>query len=83
MTVRSQWGQSPSMVEGIPARIELPVAPDRVKVYALDGTGERWTSVPTKSAMNTDDNRAEERAIIDIGPDYRTLWYEIEVLPNE
>jgi hypothetical protein len=40
----------------------------------LDGKGCRQTEVP----VSVD---AEGRAVIAIGPDYRTVWYEMEVSP--
>jgi|GEM_PF-130128 len=117
VTVRNRWGEAPSIVEGISARIELPVAPDRVVVYALDGAGDRREQVPVRASSGTNraglahdvrdvDGRAPRgedargqglpqrearppssstettaRAVIEIGPRYRTLWYEIEIVP--
>ena len=80
ITVRNRWGEAPSLVEGIPARIELPVAPERVAVYALDGAGNRREQVPV-GGLTGDNQAPSARAVIEIGPQYRTLWYEIEITP--
>lgn len=74
VTVRQRWGDEPSLAEGVPARIELPVAPARVTAYALDGAGDRRE--PVAVAPHPDD---PHRAVLEIGPAYRTLWYEIEI----
>ncbi len=70
VTVRNNWGKGPSMAEGVPGAIELPVAASRVKAFALDGTGSR--TVPVTVTGTT-------RARIEIGPQYKTLWYEVVV----
>jgi hypothetical protein len=70
-TIHGSWGSSPVRVEGIPADIELTTSADRVQVYALRENGERMTEVPVR---NTDTGSA-----FAIGPDYRTLWYEVIV----
>jgi len=74
ITVRNRWGEAPTYVEGIPARIELPARPDRVIAFALDGAGYRREPLPVRAS-----DGSPERAVIDIGPQYRTLWYEIIV----
>jgi len=74
VTLRNRWGSAPVMVEGIPARIRLPVPAPRVKVYALDMIGNRGREVPV-----LDDGG---RAAFDIGPVYRTLWYEVVIEPQ-
>jgi hypothetical protein len=70
VTVRSKWGDEPSMAEGISATITLPVAASRVKVWALDGTGARAAQVPVPEG---------ERATVEIGPEHKTLWYEVVI----
>ncbi len=82
-----QWGQGPPMVEGISAIVELPVASERVVAYALDEAGNRRGALPvaadisSMSSQNTYDGTARH-AVVKIGPEYRTLWYEIEILPE-
>jgi len=70
-TVGPDWGKAPSLVEGIPATIQLPVAADRVKVWALDERGQRAEPVSVRNEQG--------KAAFDLGPEHKTLWYEVEV----
>lgn len=70
VTVRNNWGSAPSLVEGIQARITLPMPASMVQAWALDGRGARKTRLPISSDSNG-------RAVIEIGPQYQTLWYEV------
>ncbi len=70
VTVRNNWGSAPSLVEGIQARITLPMPASMVQAWALDGRGARKTRLPISSDFNG-------RAVIEIGPQYQTLWYEV------
>lgn len=70
VTVRDNWGTTPTLVEGIPCRITLPMPARIVQVWALDERGTRKTKVPVAAD-------AQGRAVIQIGAQYRTLWYEI------
>jgi hypothetical protein len=66
-----EWGQAPVMVEGIPATLSLPSEATRTTCYVLDTNGDRVKEVPVeKSAAGCQ---------ITIGPQYRTIWYEVEV----
>ncbi|HDQ26270.1 MAG TPA: hypothetical protein ENN43_05930 [bacterium] len=71
VTLRNQWGSSPSVVEGIPAVITLPSAAPDTTVWALDETGARKTQVPV--------NDSGGYASFTIGPSYEALWYEAEI----
>jgi len=71
VTLGNQWGEEPVMCEGVPAGIVLPVAPDRVKLYPLDESGNRREPV----AVGTSGGKA----LLRIGPEHRTIWYEAEV----
>lgn len=73
ITLRNRWGQPPLLCEGIPAQLTLPVDADRVRLYALDESGDRQDSIPVVSRG--------KRALVTIGPEHKTVWYEIEVLP--
>ncbi|GIU77877.1 MAG: hypothetical protein KatS3mg005_1115 [Bryobacteraceae bacterium] len=73
-SVGRNWGRAPALVEVIPARITLPVAPWRVAVWALDENGNRFAEVPVEDA----DGRARFR-IGDSGP---TIWYEFYINPE-
>jgi hypothetical protein len=71
-SVGRNWGHAPALVEGIPATIMLPLAEGtKVRAWALDGRGQRGEEVPVKSAAGS--------ATIVIGPEFKTLWYEIEL----
>ncbi|MBC7352337.1 MAG: carbohydrate binding domain-containing protein [Thermogutta sp.] len=70
VTVGRRWGDEPILCEGVPARIVLPVSSSRVKVYALDEAGRRRDAVTVSGG---------DQAALEIGPQYRTLWYEIEI----
>jgi hypothetical protein len=71
-SVGSDWGHAPALAEGIPAAITLPLeAGATMRAWALDGCGQRGEEVPVKSAAG--------RATIAIGPEFKTLWYEIEL----
>ena len=70
VTVGRRWGDEPILCEGVPARIVLPVSSSRVKVYALDEVGRRRDAVTVSG---------DDQAALEIGPQYRTLWYEIEI----
>jgi hypothetical protein len=64
-------GHAPVMVEGVPATLLLRADPARVACYALDPRGERTAQVPV--------DQDERGARIDLGPRYKTVWYEIEI----
>jgi len=70
-TVGREWGKAPTLVEGIPATITLPVPARRVKLWALDERGQRGKELPV--------NEAAGKAEFRIGGEHRTLWYELEL----
>jgi hypothetical protein len=70
-SVGRNWGRAPSLVEGIPARLTLPVEAEKVRCWALDECGQRGKAVTVRAA--------DGKPVLDIGPAYRTLWYEIEL----
>jgi hypothetical protein len=69
-SVGRDWGNGPSVVEGIPATITLPLS-SKAKAWALDARGQRAGEVPLKVAAG--------KVTIEIGPPSQTLWYEIAV----
>lgn len=69
----TSWGDGPVVAEGIPATATLPTKAENVKAYALDPSGERKTEIPVGS--DHDGN-----ALVTIGPEYQTVWYEIEIV---
>lgn len=62
-------GTAPILCEGIPATLVLRA--ERVSVYALDAAGNRASEVPVR--------RGNGEATVTIGPEYRTLWYEVVI----
>lgn len=71
VTVGDRWGRSPLLCEGVPMNLSLPIGAERVRCYPLDESGRRRGDVPVASNAG----RAELR----LGPEYRTVWYELEV----
>ena len=71
ITLRNRWGEEPVLSEGIPAEITLPVSARRLRCYALDPQGNRGASVKVEGNGN--------RATVKLSPQYRTVWYELEI----
>jgi hypothetical protein len=69
-TVGQDWGVAPSLVEGIPARITLPLPSKQTQAWALDELGQRKASIPVEQDSNGN-------AVIAIGSQWQTLWYEV------
>ena len=67
-SVGDQWGHGPTVAEGIPATVTLKTSAAR-HVWALDGTGKRVEAVPA--------TYADGALTFTVGPQYKTLWYEI------
>jgi hypothetical protein len=72
VTLRTSWGEAPTLVEVVPARIVLPAPAGEVRAWALDERGQRGEDIRV-------DADAEGRAVLRIGPPSRTLWYEVAV----
>ena len=70
-TVGADWGAAPTRVEVIPAVVTLPVAPAKVKAWALDAKGQRAAALKVAER--------DGKAVLTIGPPHKTLWYEIEI----
>lgn len=69
-SVGKNWGMAPSLVEGIRVKIGLQLPPSRVKAWALDARGQRGKEIPVREKG--------EGSLLEIGPEYQTLWYEVE-----
>lgn len=65
------WGNAPSLVEGISADIILPVKSTKINAWALDSRGNRKTKLKLKNHKG--------KTIVSIGPKYKTLWYEVQI----
>lgn len=70
-SVGSNWGRAPTLIEVVPFALELPVAPSRVKAWALNETGQRAAELAVAAIAGG------TRIIANGGAD--TLWYEISV----
>lgn len=70
-SVGSNWGHAPTEIEVVPFALELPVAPSRVRAWALDETGQRAAELAVE-AVN-----GGSRIVADGGA--ATLWYEVSV----
>ena len=57
------WGEAPTLVEGVPVTIKLKTG--SCKVWALDEKGKRKAEVPVKDG------------VFELGPEWKTIWYEI------
>lgn len=69
-SIGRKFGTGPVLVEGIGARLTLPVAASRVSVWALDERGHRRDALPISGT---------DQATVDLGERYRTLWYEVDI----
>ena len=65
------WGTGPMLTEGIPATLKLPSKARRTRCWALDESGRRAARVPVAEAE-------DGSAVIEAGPAFRTIWYEIK-----
>lgn len=68
-SVGTQWGQAPTICEGIAARVTLTTSAKSARVHALDGAGARVAEVPA--------TLLDGQLSFEIGPQFKTLWYEI------
>ncbi|MBQ1863982.1 MAG: hypothetical protein II150_05270, partial [Thermoguttaceae bacterium] len=65
-------GKGPVLCEGVPATVTLDgLSSENVEVYALSARGDRAARLDVKSV---DGGRQ-----FSIGPEYKTIWYEIVV----
>jgi hypothetical protein len=71
VTLRDKWGTEPELCEGVAARIVLPVAAARVRVYPLDESGQRRQAIPVADR--------DGKALVQLDGKYRTVWYEVEI----
>ena len=70
-SVGRDWGQAPSRVEGVEAELTVNAPADRVQVWALDERGQRREALKVEAT-------APQSAVVRLGPQARTLWYEVE-----
>lgn len=67
----ADWGAGKTVCEGVRATLALPSPAARTRCWALDEAGARKAAVPVRDAGG--------RAEVVLGPEYRTVWYEIDV----
>jgi Beta-galactosidase len=68
-TVGTQWGRAPTICEGIEARVAIDTRAKAARVYVLDGDGAHAGEVPSTLSAG--------KLAFKIGPQFKTLWYEI------
>ncbi|MHB8903032.1 MAG: hypothetical protein ACYC6Y_30090, partial [Thermoguttaceae bacterium] len=73
VTLRNRWGEEPVLCEGVEASLTLPVDAGKVRLFSLDESGARKDPIPVRSA--------DGKTILEIGPQYKTIWYEIQIAP--
>ncbi len=72
-SVASNWGQAPSLVEGIDAEITLPVAASRVSVWSLDPQGQHLRAISVTGDTSS--------AKFSLARSCLTAWYEVIIAP--
>jgi hypothetical protein len=70
LTVRGDWGTSPTLVEGVPLALTLPIPAGQVKAWSLDERGARKLDVKVYDEGG--------KATIYVSFPFKTVWYEIE-----
>ena len=64
-TLKNQWGDAPVLCEGVPLELALPNG--SWLVYPLDEAGNRRADPPLRFVNQP----------VRLGPEHKTLWYEI------
>lgn len=62
------WGTGPTLIEVVPATLELPYPADKVSAWALDEQGQRKQALEVRAHGNG--------SLLELGGD-ATLWYEV------
>lgn len=70
ITCSNNWGEAVTLVEGVPATLKIKTSKD-IEAWTLDNTGKRVGQVPISVEG--------DYRIFSVGPEYRTIWYEIAV----
>ena len=74
ITVGNRWGKAPVLCEGVAAQLKWHrEKPENFHFWALDESGNRRQEIP----VTTDGTFT----ILETKPEYKTIWYEIEVMP--
>jgi hypothetical protein len=71
ITFGNRWGKAPVLCEGVAAKLRwLNLEPSKLRCWALDESGNRRQEIPVIQ---------DTAAMIETKPEYKTIWYEIEV----
>jgi hypothetical protein len=71
-SVGTQWGEPPPLCEGVPVRLTFRNGGRKVRAFSLEPDGTRREEVqPVVSGGDV--------AALKLGPENRTLWYELVV----
>ncbi len=66
-----EWGQGPSLCEGVPVELKAAARAGEVKVFALNPDGTRRDELPARQAGG--------ETTFALGPASKTLWYELVI----
>jgi hypothetical protein len=70
-SVGTGWGRGPTLCQGVPLTLTVRDAGGTARVFALGPDGTRRREVPA--------DEAEGSVAFELGPDCRTLWYELAI----
>jgi hypothetical protein len=70
-SVGTHWGSAPTRCEGIGAKLTFSTTAKAAHVHAVDGSGTHSVEVPATLSAS--------QLSFEIGPQFKTLWYEIVV----
>ena len=70
ITCGTDWGGAPTLVEGVPLTMKIMTSED-IEVWALDNRGQRAQQVSVSVGGDS--------KVFSLGPQYKTIWYEIAV----
>jgi hypothetical protein len=69
-SVGRNWGEGSTLCDGVPVVLRADVGERPARLYALRPDGGRASEIPPRTG---------EDAVFDLGPAYRTLWYELVI----
>ena len=74
VTFGNRWGKAPVLCEGVAAKLRVKTELG-VRCWALDQSGNRGQEIRVSKSGSGSDTWA----VIETKPEYKTIWYEIEV----
>ncbi|MCL2711401.1 MAG: hypothetical protein FWE95_11025, partial [Planctomycetaceae bacterium] len=72
ITFGNRWGRAPVLCEGVAVKLQWQTTPENIRFWALDQSGNRKQEIPIERAGNS--------AVLETKPEYKTIWYEIEII---